>query len=593
MSDITQLIFKSSVWLLTGLVLYYVLSTIKVFLLVKVQSQLFHSEVPELSIEKLFPKYIKEFIGNVMLHQCTINYLINKGGKSTWKLVGNKKINFYYNFLNTITVMLKPFLIIAILWAILKFLILKHIAFDELQISLGQIQIVISYLKSLKGLEFFDHYKVFLFILIVIFCGIFGVVKKNEAKINRSKSIIYTCFTILSILSGLSFFGSDLSKTKNDNLQKLGDLDLKVREIHENIYRDVAKAVVYEDLSQAIKEDIKNNEKESQRLDSLYNKAFEIITRQEIKNKLSEKFNTQKEEYDKLISLEVNKKDDVKNNMENKFVFSHFIKEHFNNSQSNKNSTVQDYWTNQNNWNKATGLSFTKSIEELKSHKYFTGKTESEVRIIVENVVENLVDYFVEEIFNKTAKYFGVEKLELPKSIASFLAIEKCKECFVPKIIDVVKVFGNKTKMFNKLKTFYCFNKQGKSLERINAVKEEHNATYNDNLAQAEKEQMIAIANEKAENLIREKITKIVKGYDPENSARYEGFIDEVIKKYKVQIDIENMSEESFNKLITTNQISDAVLKDILSNVKIKFHPFPPPPECPICAFQFGFKLLK
>ncbi|MFB9079675.1 hypothetical protein ACFFLS_07295 [Flavobacterium procerum] len=194
MSDITQLIFKNSIWLLAGLVLYYILSTIKVFLLVKIQSQLFHSEVSELSIEKLFPQYAKDFIGDAILHQCTINYLINKGGKSTWKLVGNKKINFYYNFLNAITVMLKPFLIIAILWGILKFLILKHIAFDELHISLGQIQLVVSYLKSLKGLEFFDNYKVLLFVLIVIFCGILGVVKKFEAKINRSRSIIYYMF---------------------------------------------------------------------------------------------------------------------------------------------------------------------------------------------------------------------------------------------------------------------------------------------------------------------------------------------------------------------------------------------------------------
>ncbi|MFB9079676.1 hypothetical protein ACFFLS_07300 [Flavobacterium procerum] len=321
----------------------------------------------------------------------------------------------------------------------------------------------------------------------------------------------------------------------------------------------------------------------------MYNKAFEIITREEIKNKLSEKFTTQKEEYNKLISLGVTKKDYDKNNAESKFVFSQLIKGYFHNSQSNKNSIAKNYWTNQKKWNKVTGLGFTKSIEELKSHKYFTGETESQVRI----VVENIVDYLVEEIINKSAKYFGIDKLELPKSITSFLTIEKCKECFVPRIINVVKVLGNKTKLIKELKTFRCFNKKGKSLERINFIKSKHNAIYNDDLAQAEKEQRIVIANEKVENLIREKIIGIVKEYPLENSAKYERFIDEVIKKYKTKNDIGNISEKSFNRLTATKQISDVVLKDILSNVKIEFHPFPPPPKCPICAFQDGSKLIK
>lgn len=182
MLDITQLIFESSLWLLVGMLFYYLLSSAKVFLLVKVQPQMFHSysEAPKLTVGKLFHQYINQFIKDKLSHRYTLNYLINRGGKSAWKLVGNKKIDFYYNFLNAITIMLKPFLLIAIIWAILKFLIWKHIAYDELQATLGQIQIKVAYLKSLKFVDTIDRYKVWLFISLFIVCGLFGLIKKIE-----------------------------------------------------------------------------------------------------------------------------------------------------------------------------------------------------------------------------------------------------------------------------------------------------------------------------------------------------------------------------------------------------------------------------
>lgn len=585
MLDVTQLIFKSSVWLLIGIVLYYILSAAKVFLLVKIQPQLFHSygEVPKLSVEKLFPQYTKQFIRDGLLHRFTISYLINKGGKASWKLVGNKKINFYYNFLNAITVMLKPFLIVAILWAILKFLILKRIAYDELQVSLGQIQTIIAYLKSLKIVDIFDHYKVWFFVLIVIVCGILGVVKKFEANINRSKSIIYSCFTIFSILAGLTFFGSDLSKTKNDSLQKLGDLNLEVKKIHENIYRDVAKIIVYEDLSQAINDDVKNNEQESQRLDTLHNKAFEIITRQEIKSELLEKFNTQNEEYKKLVSLEVAPKTPNQSNPKTEFVFSDFMEEYFHNFQSNKNTTTQDYWTNQNNWNKGNGLDYAKSVEELKSQPYFTGETESQVRVVVENVV----DYIGEEFINKIAEFFSIENLELPKSIASFLTIEKCKECFVPRIANAIKTLGNKVKAVNELKTFSCFKKRGNSAERINSVKSEHNKTYNEDLAKAEKEQKIANANEKLDRLINDKVDEILKEYGSAefSNVDYTKFRNQITEDYKTEINFNDLSVKQYDKLISSTSVLENVFKTAMAiGASMPLHPGPRA-GCPLCAY--------
>jgi hypothetical protein len=590
MLDITHLIFESTVWLFVGILLYYILSSAKVFLLVNIQPQLFHSygEAPKLTIGKLLLQYINQFAKDRLLHRYTANYLMNKGGKGAWKLVGNKKINFYYNFLNTITVLVKPFLLIAVVWAILKFLIWKRIAYDELQMTLGQIQTTIAYLKSLTIVDNFDHYKFWLFIFIIVVCGFLGVIKKLEKKISRSKAIIYLGFTILSILAGLTFFGSDFSNTKSNSLKKLRELDLEVKNIHENIYRDVAEAVVYEDLAEAIKDDVNNNEKESQRLDTLYNKAFEIISRQEIRSELSEKFNTQKEEYKRLITLEVAPRTYNQNNPETEFVFSNFMEDYFHKNQSNNGTQTENYWSKRDNWSKGVGLKYLKSADELKSQQYFSGETESQVH----TVVENIVDYLGEEIMNKVAEFLGIETLELPKSVVSFLAIEKCKECFVPRIANVVKSLGNKSQAINSLKTFFCFKKQRNSGERINSIKAEHDKQYNRDLTKAKRDQQIANANEKAESLIKEKITDIVRGYSPVNSDAYDEFINKAVGEYKREVGTENLSEKSYNKLISISQLPDGVLRGVLANVRT-VHPFPAPPECPICAFQIGLRLLR
>lgn len=591
MLDITQIIFESSVWLFLGALLYYILSSAKVFLLVKIQPQLFHShvEAPKLTVRELCPQYINHFFRNGLLHHYTVNYLINKGGKGAWKLIGDKKINFYYSFLNAITVMLKPFLLIAIAWAILKFLIWKRIAYNELQITLGQIQTTIAYLNSLTVIDFIDHYKAWFFIFIVIVCGLLGIMKKLEKKISRSKSIIYSGFTILSILAGLTFFGSDLSNTKDNTLRKYRELDLEVKKIHENIYRNVAEVVVYEDLAEAIDEDVHNNEKENQRLDSLYTKAFEIITRSEIKSELSEKFSAQKEEYMRLIDLEIAPRTHNERNSEKEFVFSDFMEDYFNINQSNNNTASENYWSNRDNWNKLSGLKYLKSAEELESRQYFNGETENQIRTVAEHVV----DYLSEEITNITAKFLGIETLELPKSIASFLAIEECKECFVPRIANVVKSLDNKLQAINGLRRFFCFKKQGNSGERINSIKTEHDKQYNDALVKAKRAQQVANASDKAKSLINEKVADIVRGFKPVNSNDYDNFINRAVEEYKRTLGIENLSERSYNKLMSISQLSDGVLRGLLANIRIERHPFPPPPGCPICAFQFGARLLR
>ncbi len=587
MSDITELIFKSSIWLSMGLLLYYFLSLAKVFLLVRIQPKLFHTDKPvKLTFNNLWHLYRSSVFKDSMLHHSAINYLMGKGGKKSWKLVGNKKIDFYYNFIDAITSMLKPFIIIAIVWAILKYLILRRIAYNELQIVLGEIQLKIAYIKSLPVINVIDQYKLWLFVGIVLVCGILGMIKKWERNIKSVKTVISTLFVILSIFGGLTFFGADLGSLANNSTKKLRELDLEIKNVHENIYREIAEVIVYEDLTRAISEDVNNNEREKKRLDSLYDSAYVFITRSEIRTELVQKFKEQKDSFIQKISLHVVQKItngfNPSTDSKEKFVYSDQMNDYFRETiPTTGTSTSNAYWKNQNNWSKGEGVHFQKSVEELKKQaRSFSAETNQQVNLIVKNIV----DYIGEEMINKGAEVFGIEKLELPKAIVSFLSIEKCKECFVPKIAKVISYLGIGVKDIESVKQLACFRKQGSSKERIAEVKIHHDKDYKRVLEIAKREQLLAIANEKIDQLVREKVTSILNAYSPGNTSGYYDFIQQVTEDYKKEIGINKMSPKEYERVISSISLSRDRLVSVMYGASMQMHPGPQA-TCPICAF--------
>ena len=75
MPDITQLIFKSSIWLFVGLLLYYALSLAKVFLLTDIQPKLIYENPAfKLNIKNLWKQFILS-IKHSILHKSTFGYL--------------------------------------------------------------------------------------------------------------------------------------------------------------------------------------------------------------------------------------------------------------------------------------------------------------------------------------------------------------------------------------------------------------------------------------------------------------------------------------------------------------------------------------
>lgn len=587
MRDITQLIFINSWWLLTGILFYYLLSAAKTFLLVIVQPQLFRadSEKPVLTVKTLFLQFLRDFFTDRSLHRYTYNYLLNKGGKAAWKLVGNRKINWYYNFLEVITVLLKPFMIIAMVWAVLKFLIWNRIAYDELQITLGQMQKTIAYLESLPFISTFDKYKGWLFIGAVVICGLLGIFKKMEKKISRARSFTYSCFTLLSIIAGLSFFGHDLHNKQNKSLGKLRELEFVVDTIHEHIYRDIAEAIVYEDLSQAIKEDVNNNERESHRLDSLIVKAPESIERPDVQNDLSEKLDAYNNEYKRSISLDVTIKTPDESIPVFKRVFSGYMTTYFQTNILNEKPTASErYWSNRDNWSKGGGLKYKEYVEAIKPDHYFDKETDEQVQ----KLVDNIVDYLGEELFSKGADFLGAASFELPKTIITFLVIEKCKECFVPKIANVIKSLGNRIQAIGNLRSVFCFKKVGKSGGGINSITAEHDKVYKDDIREAKQEEERRNANEEAKRMVKEKINNIVGDIAPKDPGAYNDFIDKIVEEYKKKLKIEDFSSKSVVDL--KGLLVNGIIKGVLGSVRV--HPFPPPPECPICAFQAGVKLF-
>jgi hypothetical protein len=586
MQDITQLIFEANIWLAVGVVLYYALTVAKVFLLTKIQPAIIYGQFNKrLKAISIVSKFIKAFFSDSLLHKMTFAYLFGGDNEEKWKLLEIKSIKFYYGLLDALTSMLKPFMIIAIIWSILKFIYLRRIMYDEMQITLGEIQILISYLKGNTFVNWFETWKWLIFIGIIIMFAFLGLVKKYEENIKSAKSIISMCFTVLGILGGLSFFGDNLGKTVNAKLNGLRELDFKVRDIHENIYHTVAQAIVYQDLAQAVSEDIINRKKELARHDSLSKQASKVITDVELHTRLANVISARKDKLaeENVFTVDFDGPHLSKVKTINDHVFSEHMSSYFKklNSTNNTYNDRANYWENSDNWNKKTGLKYEESANNLRRKAWPVGSAVSEN---ISASVFNIIDFALDEFLGFIVKRTAIEKLELPKAISSYVIIEKCKECFAPKIAEAILSLGNPAIALAKIKNFACFKRQGDSKVRDHKLRLETDRFYNRELAVYKSEQLKIDANQKIDDMIKSKIERITADFVPNNSQMYDEFTGKVIEKYKQEIRFDKLPDERYKQIVASADVATEVIARAMSGSVVSYHPFPRA-GCPICAF--------
>jgi hypothetical protein len=584
MYDITKLVFYNISWLLFGFFFYYLLSTIKVFLLVRIQPKFYqYPPLSDLSVKNLWHLYKKAVFRDKSLHRNTAWYLRNKGGKETWKLVGNKKIDLYYNLLNTITDLLKPYLLIAIVWAVLKAVVAQHFHYNELQISLGQIQLKLTELKEYPAFKYINENKNYYFLGISIAMAILVIAKQWEERVKQLKTVISTCLVILSILFSLSFFGADIGKSLSQKASNLSDLDFEVAEMHENIYKTVAERIIYTELCKALKDDIGNNRKEVSRLDSLHKSVAAYFPNITVPIELTQQLNNQRDNYAAQIDLELPNPHQSPPG----FLYTELLKAY--DKKYASTYTVQQkedtYWDDRNKWNKEAALKMVAAAQELPVQPaYFDHQTEAKIH----SIAKYIADFISEKGIDLLAKGLKMDELELPKSIASFLAAENLEKGLVNQIKQVVQLIRKAKSGFNMISGQF-FKATGNSAERITAVQEAHNKEFQATL----KTSLEKAANEHLESLVNEEITKIISEtlkidlYSNSNqyvgTAGYDVMLAQATQTYKKQAGIGISSIENYKRLIE-RPFSQSMLRMILQPGTV-YHPFPAD-ACPLCAYS-------
>lgn len=584
MTDITQLIFKSCLWLLAGLFFYYLLSFAKVFLLVHLQPQMLQSaKPPKITAGYLFQQISNAFFTDAAIHRSAFSYLGGKGNKDSWKLLNYKKINFYYNLLDAVAIMFKPFLVIALIWGILKFMVTKRIAYDELQITLAGIQNLIAKINSLPLIGWIEHNRNWIFLTIIILIIAFGLLKKYGARMVNAQKTASALLTILAILSSVSFFGADIGINTRNKSRQLQQLQLEVNTIHENIYREMAEKVVYEDLADAVTENVYNNEQAEARLAAVSDSVFTLITDPRYKSEMWAQLQQLNNDFKAGNSLAMPVTVPVPASPR---LLTGYMQEYYRANPQPYTpgaGNTETYMARPEQWQKGKGQTLTAKITAVPDQpRPFSPAKKTEVK----NIAKHIVEVFAEELVNKTASLFGLEKLELPKSITQYVAVEKIKKQFITKLQKGIAWLDQLSGNLSEISPIRLFKKIGDNSRQLALTMNRNMGVYNSIIKETVRKQELAVAEQKVNSMIQEQIESIISKYSAEPIYGSDDFVKAVTEGYKEEISLTNMPVEEIRSMIRSKRVNTTILDRVLSRSStMAMHPGRRE-TCPICAYK-------
>jgi hypothetical protein len=576
MKDITVLIFTNLFWLLVGFLLYYVLTGFKVFLLIRMQPLTFVPDSMTITLRNVLAAYCRKIFTDRLLHRNILSYMAGRGTKETWKLIGIKKINIYFSIIDALTTLLKPYLIIAVLWAILKALIDSKCRYDQIKITLGQIQILLSNINENEIFNHFNENKDWYYIGILVLLLIFSVSQIWEKRIEKLKKNIFIGFTIASVLFGLTFFGADLGAVQKKYKQDLVDLRLDINKIHGNIYGKVATAIISHDLKEIVANKVINNEKEVTRMDSVIQNVYKYFPAKKTPFSLTERLKQQRNIFAESVSIKSPKTHaDVDESIYLKFY------ENNNNSTPNALTKKVDYCNNPDLWNKERGLKYAEAIQDLDPYDY---RLSAESNAKLSEIAEESTKALVSKMVNTMSGLLGFEDIKLGNAVLEGIIFEGTKTI----LSKLKKCFANIGNVRQSIRSFSysCFSNQKPEVDKPALVSEIH-------MIETEKiiqEEFEVAMKTKAANLVEQKIEEILKQFLIVDSTTpysddYVFYGENLKNDYIASLNLSNTSKEDFVKLLTLEHLTDEIAIRLMTSTRNRTTHPGPIETCPICAY--------
>ncbi len=581
--NFTQLVLKSSAWLLIGLLIYYLLSFSKVHLILKTQSSVFNFR----NGEKLFSKYLiqllKFLFSSSYLHKNTFNYIFNYK-EEKFKIFPDEKtlpIKKRLRILDSLTTFFKPFLFFALIFFFLRLWINSHFLYNELSITLGEIQKILDSINNFPFIKVLNEYKYFIYFIFGLMTMFVPYIYYRDKLKKKLKKHLKYIIVSISIVTNVSFFGaltSDNVSTINDQLSKLR---FEIKSIHSEMYKNVYEIVVINELEDELKKEENSYKKEYERFKVKINSKKNIFKDLDINEELN-------------LSL-INRSNDI---LELGFKVEDF---NFNNqkvrsknqpySEYNKiyskiyrdNSSYKEYggyMDKKERWNKREGNKILEKVEILTKNN-FQNKYSKKLK----DCIGLFFDFGLDVVSSTFFKELDIPSQKVLNKMAKIFAKENFKNGVINKVISVLNSIMDVEKAKNILQTdnnLHLF-----SVKEFDEFKKQNSAFFDEKVNYAiskqnelDKKTAINRLDKKLNNTIND----IIKSF--EGNYKYNTY-----KEYKKQIIIEYKKELNLNK-ISLKRLNEIIVSTSLIKNKIKIlmrrsnvHPFKKE-RCPICLFN-------
>jgi hypothetical protein len=267
--DFTELLLDGS-WFMVGILLFYLISVIKVYILARIQAGILRGTIDEHRPFSGFYKNLSHsFFSEKNLHRLTVSFL-TKYKKKNWPEIKNGPINKVLKVLTNITAFLKPFIVFAFVFFVLKMWIASHFLYEPLQITLGEIQKKLFFIHSLPWIKPVIQYKAAIYVVIgIAIIGLFALAK-TESMLKKVKGVYSYAFASLSILLNVSFFTVGIAGSISNDHYKLTALLVDIVETHNKIYLYAAETIAAPILDSYLEDKEQFYEKQ---IDNLRNNA--------------------------------------------------------------------------------------------------------------------------------------------------------------------------------------------------------------------------------------------------------------------------------------------------------------------------------
>ncbi|MBA4851322.1 hypothetical protein [Emticicia sp. BO119] len=443
-TDNTLILF-TRLYPIIGILMYLLLSSLKVYqirYLQKVNSETISAEdYPGILSDKSqtadnFLKYL-------------ITYLF-KYKADEWKvddkIEGNKRIKRNVTILDGFITFLKPYLVVSFIWYFLQAWAENKLFYNELTITLGEIQVLLTWIQNHFYIKTLNSNRYLIFVLLAIICMLIPWLYDKDVKVKKVKKHFTNSLVYLSILGSISFFGAKTGNFVAEKSDKLKKLAFEIEAIHDNIYVNVAKAVLISDFQESIEKNNAFINAKVQKINELKNDLTSSVP-ETINNHL---FQIESNILDNLI-IQIKAQSDAAVHSQYGIILKPLTTTKTDNISKNRHESISlllektqsnesqiTYLKNEENWNVDRGNKMNNSIKEFINSESYQRNWEKVIEALFDYLLDNGLSGFLKSNTINMPEYKSIKKA------IALLLTENYRSHFTKKVTKVLIEASNK-----------------------------------------------------------------------------------------------------------------------------------------------------